>query len=45
VAISERDPKAAEDRMREHLEAYAVYARRKFPELLDQVISWDRLLK
>ena len=45
VAISERDPKAAEDRMREHLEGYVVYARRKFPELLDQVISWDRLLK
>ena len=28
--------------MREHIEAYVRYAERKFPEVLDQAIRWDR---
>jgi GntR family transcriptional repressor for pyruvate dehydrogenase complex len=43
-ALQERDPAAAEDRMREHIDAYVRYAQRKFPEVLDSVIRWDRAL-
>lgn len=43
-AIVARDPKQAEDRMRQHLEAYVDYAERKHPDLLDRVIPWDRAL-
>jgi DNA-binding FadR family transcriptional regulator len=42
VALAQHDPQASEQRMREHIEAYAKYAQRKFPEVLDQVITWDR---
>jgi GntR family transcriptional repressor for pyruvate dehydrogenase complex len=42
AALARRDPQASLDRMREHIEAYATYAQRKFPEILDQIISWDR---
>ena len=42
AALERRDPEASLDRMREHIEAYAVYAQRKFPEVLDQIITWDR---
>ena len=42
TALERRDPQASLDRMREHIEAYAVYAQRKFPEVLDQIITWDR---
>ena len=41
-ALLSRDPQASEDRMRDHIHAYVKYAERKFPEVLDQVIRWDR---
>lgn len=43
AAIARHDAAAAEERMREHTEAYSRYAQRKFPEILDQTITWDRL--
>lgn len=43
-AISARDGKESEARMRTHIEEYVRYAQRKFPEVLDQVIQWDRTL-
>jgi DNA-binding FadR family transcriptional regulator len=42
-ALTERNPQLAEARMREHIEAYMTYAQRKFPEVMDKVIRWDRL--
>jgi GntR family transcriptional repressor for pyruvate dehydrogenase complex len=42
-ALKSRDPAASEECMREHIDAYVRYAERKFPELLDQVIRWDRM--
>jgi hypothetical protein len=30
--------------MLEHINQYVNYAERKFPEVLDRVIPWDRLL-
>ena len=42
AALARHDPQASLERMREHIEAYATYAQRKFPEVLDQIISWDR---
>jgi len=42
-ALRTRDPAASEQRMREHIDAYERYAKRKYPEVLDQVIRWDRL--
>lgn len=44
LALAKRDAVASEARMREHIEAYTRYAEKKFPELLDQTITWDRLL-
>jgi DNA-binding FadR family transcriptional regulator len=44
AAIARRDAAAAAERMRDHIEEYSRYARRKFPEILDQTITWDRLL-
>ena len=29
--------------MREHIEAYSRHAQRKFPEILEQTVTWDRL--
>jgi GntR family transcriptional repressor for pyruvate dehydrogenase complex len=43
AALLLRDPAASEARMREHIEAYVGYAERKFPEVLGQVIQWDRM--
>jgi len=43
AAIARRDAAAVGERMREHIEAYWRYAQGKFPELLDQTITWDRL--
>jgi GntR family transcriptional repressor for pyruvate dehydrogenase complex len=43
AALLQRDPDASEARMREHIEAYVGYAERKFPEVLGQVIQWDRM--
>jgi GntR family transcriptional regulator, transcriptional repressor for pyruvate dehydrogenase complex len=42
-AIASRDAAASEERMREHIEAYSRYAQRKFPEVLEQTITWDRM--
>jgi GntR family transcriptional repressor for pyruvate dehydrogenase complex len=42
AALADRDPKAAEERMREHIQAYVHYAERKFPEAMDRVIPWGR---
>jgi GntR family transcriptional regulator, transcriptional repressor for pyruvate dehydrogenase complex len=39
-AIAARDPEASAKAMHEHITAYARYAERKFPELLDTPISW-----
>jgi GntR family transcriptional regulator, transcriptional repressor for pyruvate dehydrogenase complex len=44
LALAKRDPTASADRMREHIEAYTRYAEKKFPDVLDQTITWDRLL-
>ncbi len=41
-AISSHDAPAAEQRMREHIDAYIKYAQRKFPEAMDQVVPWGR---
>ncbi len=43
AAILRHDPVAAGERMREHLESYAHHAQRKFPEILTQTVTWDRL--
>ena len=43
-AIAARDEKEAEARMRKHIDEYERYAQRKFPEVLDHVIQWDRSL-
>jgi GntR family transcriptional repressor for pyruvate dehydrogenase complex len=42
-ALRERDPKKAQDRMADHIDAYLRYAEKRYPELLDQVIEWDRI--
>jgi DNA-binding FadR family transcriptional regulator len=42
-ALKARDPVASEARMREHIDAYVEYAEKKYPEVLDQVIRWDRM--
>ncbi|WP_377010008.1 FadR/GntR family transcriptional regulator [Arthrobacter sp. GCM10027362] len=39
-AIAARDPEASAAAMHDHIAAYAHYAERKFPELLDMPISW-----
>jgi DNA-binding FadR family transcriptional regulator len=44
AALSAHDEDGSESRMREHIDAYLRFAKRKYPELLDQVIAWDRLL-
>lgn len=43
-AINARDEKESEARMRKHIDEYVRYAQRKFPEVLDEVIQWDRSL-
>ncbi|MFF5991706.1 FadR/GntR family transcriptional regulator [Prauserella flavalba] len=40
AALSKRDPAESELRMREHIDAYTRYARRKYPDVLTQVIPW-----
>lgn len=44
AAIAGHDADAAGERMREHIESYASHARRRFPEILTQTVTWDRLL-
>ncbi|MGH3253983.1 MAG: FadR/GntR family transcriptional regulator [Streptosporangiaceae bacterium] len=41
-AIASHDAAASEQRMREHIDEYSRYAQRKFPEVLEQTITWDR---
>ena len=43
AAIARHNAAAAGERMREHIEAYSRYAQRKFPEILEQTVTWDRL--
>jgi GntR family transcriptional regulator, transcriptional repressor for pyruvate dehydrogenase complex len=43
-ALNARDAEESEARMRTHIDEYVRYAQRKFPEVLDQVIQWDRTL-
>lgn len=43
-ALNARDAGESEARMRTHIDEYVRYAQRKFPEVLDQVIQWDRTL-
>jgi GntR family transcriptional repressor for pyruvate dehydrogenase complex len=44
AAISRHDAEAAAERMREHIDSYARYAQRRFPDMLEQTVTWDRLL-
>jgi GntR family transcriptional regulator, transcriptional repressor for pyruvate dehydrogenase complex len=44
AAISRHDAGAAGERMREHVESYTSHAQRRFPEILTQTVTWDRLL-
>jgi GntR family transcriptional regulator, transcriptional repressor for pyruvate dehydrogenase complex len=39
-AIANHDRVQAEQRMRDHIDAYIRYAERKFPEAMEQVIPW-----
>lgn len=39
-AIAEHDATTAEEAMRKHIQEYVVYAERKFPEVLDQRVTW-----
>ena len=41
-ALKARDAAASELLMREHIEAYEVYAERKFPHVMEATIPWDR---
>ncbi len=43
-ALKAHDPAAAETRMQDHIAAYIRYAERKFPQVMDQVIRWDRMV-
>jgi len=43
AAIARHDAAAAGEGMHGHIEAYSRYAQRKFPEILDQTVTWDRL--
>jgi DNA-binding FadR family transcriptional regulator len=41
-AMRDRDADLAEERSREHIDAYVTYAEKKFPEVLDRLILWDQ---
>jgi GntR family transcriptional regulator, transcriptional repressor for pyruvate dehydrogenase complex len=43
AAIAGHDADAAGDRMRAHMESYTRHVERRFPELLTQTVTWDRL--
>ncbi|MEE2033331.1 FadR/GntR family transcriptional regulator [Rhodococcus chondri] len=43
-SLAQGDAAGAETGMRAHIDAYGRYAQRKYPELLGQVIQWDRAL-
>jgi DNA-binding FadR family transcriptional regulator len=42
-ALRENDEAGSELRMRKHIEAYVRFAERRYPELMKQVVAWDRL--
>ena len=42
-ALRENDEAGSELLMRKHIEAYVRFAERRYPELLEQVVAWDRL--
>ena len=44
AAIARHDAGAAGERMAEHIEGHARYVRRRFPDLLEEPVTWDRLL-
>jgi DNA-binding FadR family transcriptional regulator len=41
-ALQSKDEDASERRMREHIDAYVRFAKLRYPELLEQVVAWDR---
>ena len=43
AALQQHDQDGAEQRMREHIDAYVRFAKRKYSDLFDQVVAWDRL--
>lgn len=43
-ALAARDPAASEARMRDHIDAYTRYAQKKFPHVMDEIITWDSLI-
>lgn len=43
-ALADHDAEVSEERMREHIEAYTRYAQKKYPDVLEKTITWDRLL-
>lgn len=43
-ALASRDPQTSRERMRRHIEEYTRYAKKKFPSVLDQTITWDGFL-
>jgi DNA-binding FadR family transcriptional regulator len=44
AALAKHDPAESESRMRQHIQEHTKYAQKKFPEVLDEVITWDGLL-
>jgi GntR family transcriptional regulator, transcriptional repressor for pyruvate dehydrogenase complex len=44
-AMVREDADQAEERMQAHVDAYVVYAEKKFPELLNRIIQWDHSLQ
>jgi GntR family transcriptional repressor for pyruvate dehydrogenase complex len=43
-ALAEHDPEASRERMRRHIDEYTRYAKRKFPSVLQETITWDGFL-
>ncbi len=43
-SLARRDPVESEERMRDHINSYTRYAQKKYPDLLGEVIQWDRAL-
>jgi GntR family transcriptional repressor for pyruvate dehydrogenase complex len=41
-AIKKKDPDAAAEKMKRHIDAYMELARRRYPDLLDEVPDWER---
>jgi DNA-binding FadR family transcriptional regulator len=41
--LQARDPDAAQESMRHHIQEYVKYAEKKYPDILDQKISWDQI--